>query len=164
MHSQGRETSIQRNASHGWEVAALAVKAVLDRVVAAGLLLALAPALATIALYARISSPGPALVRSRRSGRDGNPFELLRFDLPGPLAELPQIVNVARGDMSLVGPRPTRHGRPVMKPGMTGLAQVHDLTERLPAREAECDQRYFRDWSLGMDLRIIVKTMLRALR
>jgi lipopolysaccharide/colanic/teichoic acid biosynthesis glycosyltransferase len=151
--------------SHGGTTLSLAVKAVLDRVVAGMMLLVLAPALAMVALYALTASPGPALVRSRRAGRDGNPFELLRFDLPGPLAELPQIVNVARGDMSLVGPPPTRHGWPPMRPGITGLAQVHDLTERLPAaRRAVYDERYVREWSLALDLRILARTLARAFR
>src|SRR3954447_26947280 len=102
MHSQGCESSTERRTSHGRANVSLAVKAVLDRVVAGMLLLVLAPALVFVALYAWTVSPGRARARGRRAGRDGNPFELLRFDLPGPLAELPQIVNVARGHMSLV--------------------------------------------------------------
>lgn len=113
MHLQGRETSTDWRITHGRVAAALAVKSGFDRLVGAALLLVLAPALAVIALYARHMSSGPALVGSHRPGRDGNPFVLLRFDLPGPLAELPQMVNVARGELP--------------------LAQVYDLTERLAA-------------------------------
>ena len=95
------------------------------------------------------------------------------------LDELPQLVNVLRGDMSLVGPRPhaVDHNqqyrrlipgymqRHAFKPGITGLAQVAGLrgetsTLDLMANRVEADLRYQRDWSLKLDIKILIKTLL----
>lgn len=109
-------------------------KRLLDIVVSAVLLLVLAPVLAALAIWIRLASPGPILYRGRRVGRGGVPFDMLKFrsmvvnadkigasstadddpriTRPGKvmrkfkLDELPQFINVLRGDMSLVGPRP----------------------------------------------------------
>jgi putative colanic acid biosynthesis UDP-glucose lipid carrier transferase len=94
------------------------------------------------------------------------------------LDELPQLFNVLRGEMSLVGPRPhaTAHNeeyrklihgymlRHKVKPGITGLAQVNgwrgetDTLEKMEKR-VECDHQYIREWSLGLDLRILLRTI-----
>jgi putative colanic acid biosynthesis UDP-glucose lipid carrier transferase len=145
-----------------------------------------------------------------RYGLDGRRFRILKFrtmrvleagDQPGlrqatrddpritplgrvlrrwSLDELPQLFNVIRGEMSLVGPRPhaVDHNeqyrrlipgymqRHTFKPGITGLAQVEGLrgeTSNLQsmARRIDADLRYQRDWSLSLDLKILIKTFLR---
>jgi putative colanic acid biosynthesis UDP-glucose lipid carrier transferase len=185
------------------------VKAALDRVLAALLLLALSPLLLAVAALIRMDSPGPVLFRQPRHGSDGQVFDVLKFrtmrvteaDAPRQarrddprvtrpgrflrrtsLDELPQLVNVLAGDMSLVGPRPhpvalnhefagrihafmQRHR---VKPGITGWAQVHgyrgetDTLEKMQKR-FEYDLYYIEHWSLGLDLKILLRT-LTALR
>jgi len=169
-------------------------KRLLDVVVSAVLLLLLGPAMLLIALLVRIDSPGPALFVARRSGRRGVPFAMLKFRTmhvgsreqgaitapadpritrTGPwlrlfkLDELPQLWNVLRGDMSLVGPRPEDPDivrehydaelRRVLdvRPGMTGLAQVTyfpDMSDRVPP-EADA-QAYYRDVQLKEKLAV----------
>ena len=158
-----------------------ALKHALDRILAAVLLLVLAPLLAVIALLVKRGSPGPVLFRQRRVGRDGQDFDMLKFRTMAPsetapafvppdglapggvegvdrrtrvgrvlrrtsLDELPQLVNVVRGEMSLVGPRPERpeyvegfvadlarySERHRVRSGMTGLSQVHGLRGQCP--------------------------------
>ncbi len=139
-------------------------KRALDLAVAVPLTVALAPVMAGLALWVRRDSPGPALFRQERIGFAGRPFTLLKFRsmVVGAqgmgaglrvtsgderitrsgrvlrrlsLDELPQLVNIVRGDMSLVGPRPTvasqvarytpaQRRRLRARPGVTGLAQV----------------------------------------
>jgi putative colanic acid biosynthesis UDP-glucose lipid carrier transferase len=156
-----------------------------------------------------MDSPGPVLFRQPRHGSDGQVFDVLKFrtmrvteaDAPRQarrddprvtrpgrflrrtsLDELPQLVNVLAGDMSLVGPRPhpvalnhefagrihafmQRHR---VKPGITGWAQVHgyrgetDTLEKMQKR-FEYDLYYIEHWSLGLDLKILLRT-LTALR
>ena len=168
-----------------------------------------------IALAIRFESPGPALFRQRRVGLNGRTFEMLKFrtmhhhalccgdcqqasrDDPRvtrvghwlrclSLDELPQLINVLRGDMSVVGPRPhalgTRAGgrlfeevtphyaaRHRIRPGMTGLAQVRgwrgetDTEEKL-LRRIDSDLEYIATWSLNLDFRIIASTVVTVLR
>lgn len=187
----------------GRPLSALVVKAVADRVLALVGLLLLLPVLLLLALAVRLSSPGPALFRQTRVGLAGRPFTMLKFrtmaldaeSRTGPvwaatadpratplgrwlrrtsLDELPQLVNVLRGEMSLVGPRPERpeflaafeaqhpgYGvRHLVRPGITGLAQVEGwrgATELGP--RLECDLLYIRHWSLGLDVAILVRTL-----
>jgi lipopolysaccharide/colanic/teichoic acid biosynthesis glycosyltransferase len=87
------------------------------------------------------------------------------------VTELPQLVNVFKGEMSLVGPRPEteervkrysewQRQRLICKPGMTGLAQVHGLREESASEDkAYFDLRYIQDWSLLTDLALILETM-----
>jgi Undecaprenyl-phosphate glucose phosphotransferase len=181
-------------------------KRVIDVGVSAVLLILLAPLLAALALAIRLDSPGPALFRQPRQGFKDNVFELLKFrtmrhDPAAPfeqarandarvtrvgrwlrrtsLDELPQLINVLRGEMSLVGPRPhqvalnaafmqhirryaTRHR---VKPGITGLAQVHgwrgatDTEEKMAGRISH-DLYYIEHWSLLLDLKILALTVL----
>lgn len=183
-------------------------KRALDVVLAlAGLVVAALPWL-LIGLAIRLDSPGPVLFRQTRIGRAGHRFTLLKFrtmyvDAPDgaqarrgdprvtragrwlrrtSLDELPQLVNVLKGEMSIVGPRPhapgTRagqrlfeevtnryHARHLVRPGLTGLAQVRglrgetDTEEKLLLRLAS-DLEYVRSWSLGMDLWIIGRTVV----
>lgn len=186
-----------------------AIKRLLDIILSALLLLLLAPLLIGIAVAIRRTSPGPALFRQTRGGRNGRPFEMLKFrtmvsdaearlgsvvDIDGldqpvfkivddpritpvgrwlrrfSVDELPQLLNVLKGDMTLVGPRPEelrlvkkydvwQRRRLKMKPGITGLQQVvargslADLTERV-----RLDIYYTRKQSLLLDLVILFRT------
>ncbi len=165
-------------------------------------LLLLSPFLAVLALLVRRGSPGPALYRQERCGENGKPFVLYKFRTmradaeagTGPvwtvendprrtrigaflrrhnLDELPQLWNVLRGEMSLVGPRPERPcfveqfkeditrymWRHVSKPGITGWAQVNGLRGNTDLQErVKYDLYYLEHWSLAFDFKIIVKT------
>lgn len=177
-----------------------------DIVVSALVLLLAAPLLCGVALAVRGSSPGPVLFRQRRLGQHGREFELLKFrsmqvntdsDTTWSVAtdarvtrvgqflrdksldELPQLINVLRGDMSLVGPRPERptfvdeftreidsyafrHRVPV---GLTGWAQIHGLRgDTSIADRAQFDNNYIENWSLWSDLAILARTVGTVLR
>ncbi|MFI6502189.1 sugar transferase [Nonomuraea typhae] len=184
------------------------VKNAFDRVVAALAVLLLSPGLLAIAVAIRMTSPGPALFRQTRVGRDGSTFQVLKFrtmvadaerlkqklfaanEFDGvlfkirndpritgigaflrkySLDELPQLLNVVRGDMSLVGPRPplpeevAKYGidvrrRLVVKPGMTGLWQVSGRSDLTWEESVRLDLRYVENWSLILDLQILWKT------
>ncbi|TMR90026.1 sugar transferase [Nonomuraea basaltis] len=182
------------------------VKNVFDRLVAAGLLVLLAPLLAGLAVAVRVTSPGPALFRQIRVGRDGRLFTILKFrtmrhgseqqkitlvsDRDGllfkirndprvtplgtlmrrhSLDELPQLINVVLGHMSLVGPRPplpeevARYGddvrrRLLVRPGLTGLWQVSGRSDLSWEESVRLDLRYVENWSLTLDLQILWKT------
>jgi exopolysaccharide biosynthesis polyprenyl glycosylphosphotransferase len=187
-----------------------ASKRLFDIAFSAGALLALLPVFAGIALVIRLESRGPALFRQNRVGRGNRLFPVLKFrtmraersDHDGArsasrdddrvtrfgrflrrtsLDELPQLINVLAGEMSIVGPRPHALGstaedesfwsieerywdRHAIKPGMTGLAQVRgfrgatvrrsDLSERLKA-----DLEYLDGWTLGRDIGIVFRTL-----
>jgi putative colanic acid biosynthesis UDP-glucose lipid carrier transferase len=187
------------------------VKRASDIVLAALILLLIAPILAAIALGVKLSSPGPVLFRQRRYGLDGREIVVYKFRSmtvteDGPvvrqatkndarvtrfgaflrktsLDELPQFINVLQGRMSIVGPRPhaVAHNemyrkliksymvRHKVRPGITGWAQVNGLrgetetVEKMKAR-IEYDLDYLRNWSLGLDLAIIWKTIFVVFR
>ena len=192
-----------------------AVKMAMDYLIAALALLVLAVPMGLIALAIRLDSPGPVLFRQRRIGFNDRPFEVFKFRtmfddaadhdaarqvLAGDprvtrigrllrrtsLDELPQILNVLRGEMSLVGPRPhapgTRAGhrrfdevvanyaaRHRVKPGLTGLAQVRGLrgptpNEELLLKRVESDLEYIAHWSPWLDLVLLLRTPLVVLR
>jgi lipopolysaccharide/colanic/teichoic acid biosynthesis glycosyltransferase len=167
-----------------------------------GLVLA-APVLSCAAVAIRLGSPGHAIYRQRRVGRGGSPFDLykLRTMVSGAerlgaglavdagderitrigallrrtsLDELPNLVNVLRGEMSLIGPRPTvqvqvdrytdrQRGRLLARPGITGWAQVNGRAS-LPWHERiDLDLWYIEHASLKLDLRILVATVRMAL-
>lgn len=187
----------------GW---AAIQKRVFDVAVSSLLLLVTLPVMAAIALAIRLAAGAPVLYRQERMGLDGHVFWMLKFRTmvhdaereTGPvwarredpretrvgsflrrtsLDELPQLWNVLRGDMSLVGPRPERPVfieqfrrevpgymlRHKVKAGLTGWAQVHrwrgdtSLQERI-----EHDLYYIRHWSLGLDVRILLMTLWRV--
>jgi lipopolysaccharide/colanic/teichoic acid biosynthesis glycosyltransferase len=129
---------------------------------------------------------GKALASEMRCGYNGRPFRLYRFnvdraarELNGTekmlallsISELPQLLNVLKGEMSLVGPRPEpfdrvkrysdwQRQRLSCKPGVTGLAQVHGLREENSSEDkAYYDLRYIQDWSLLSDLSLVVQTI-----
>ena len=162
----------------------LAWKHALDRAGAAAALLVVAPVLALAAVGVKISSPGPVLVRERRIARDGGSFEMLAFRSTPVLRrwavdQLPQLVNVVRGDMSFVGPRPERpefvelfgenlrrHEQPrLVKPGIVGWAQVRELQGHAPLADRErWDDLYVESWSLRLDLKIVLMTLRESWR
>lgn len=178
------------------------------------LLLAFALPMLLVALAVRLDSPGPAWFRQRRVGLNNQSFEMLKFrtmrlrDTPAePLSqatrddprltrlgaflrrtsldELPQLFNVLRGDMALVGPRPHAPGtaangrrfeaivpfyagRHRVKPGITGLAQVRGLrgetrTEDAVRARVDADFEYIQRWSVGLDLIILLRTAICVL-
>ncbi len=177
-----------------------AIKYSVDRVSAAVLLLVAAPFLALAALAVWLNMGFPVFFRQRRVGLDGREFEIVKVrSMIGPASpgeeptltrlgaflrrtsidELPQLLNVLRGDMSLVGPRPERpeladsfakqicrYGeRHRAKSGITGWAQVHGLgrgperfSGRALAERVEWDNYYIENWSLLLDLKILFLT------
>ena len=175
----------------------LAFKRLLDIVVSAVALLLLAPFFLLIAAIVRLESPGPALFRQDRLGQGGSVFTLYKFrtmshaprvvsreifaDNPEltrtgrwlrrlKIDELPQLWNVLRGDMSLVGPRPAMpeqievlnaagRRRLEVRPGLTGLAQVNGNIH-LPWEERwRYDRRYVEEISFRLDAGILWKTI-----
>jgi Undecaprenyl-phosphate glucose phosphotransferase len=168
----------------------------------------LSPLFLIIAVLVKLSSPGPILFRQERVGRNGRIFTLLKFRTMHccatadsdtlwttrndprctaigatlrkfSLDELPQLLNVVRGEMSLVGPRPERphfvskfrtniqkyNLRHCCHVGMTGWAQVNGLRGNTSISDRlQYDLYYIRNWSFGLDLQIIARTMFTALR
>jgi len=203
-----RTVSLSAQALTGW---AYRIKRAEDVILAGlGLTLALIFIL-LIALWIHFDSPGPVLFRQRRIGLGGREFEVLKFRTMRTdcaeaatcrqatrgdprvtragawlrrfsLDELPQLINVLRGEMSLVGPRPHAPGtcaggrpfeqvvavyaaRHCVLPGMTGLAQVRGWrgeteTEEKLVYRVESDLEYIVTWSLWLDAKIIARTLL----
>ena len=164
----------------------------MDIVGASILLVLTAPLMAVIACSIKLESRGPVLFRHARLGRNGVPFVINKFrtmvvgvkghvlTLEDPritrvgrflrvnsLDELPQLVNVVKGDMSLVGPRPLPAGiarpeelrRLVMRPGLTGLVEVSDPHLLNWDRRMELDIWYVDNWSLWLDVKILFRTI-----
>jgi Undecaprenyl-phosphate glucose phosphotransferase len=188
---------------YGWNAV---LKRGLDLVVSSVTLVLCAPLLAMITLLIKASSPGPVLYRQQRMGLDCRPFTLLKFrsmradaEPEGTpiwstkndqrctrvglwlrrlsLDELPQLINVLKGEMSLVGPRPERPEfiaqfrqaiprymlRHKIQAGMTGWAQIHgyrgdtSIEERL-----RYDLDYIQRWSLVFDVKILILTLIKG--
>lgn len=184
----------------------LLLKSLEDLILSSIILLLIAPLLALIALAVKLDSPGPVFFRQPRNGWSGRTFHIWKFrsmyvhpvengvirqaEKNDPrvtrvgrflrrtsLDELPQLFNVLRGEMSLVGPRPhaVQHdeeysqriaeyfARLNIKPGITGLAQVRGLRgetrdiEQM-AQRVECDIEYINHWSLWLDMTILLRT------
>ncbi|MCP3822521.1 sugar transferase [Streptomyces sp. A3M-1-3] len=156
-------------------------KRALDAAGSLALLLILAPLLILLTAASVATSAGPPFTRRTAAGLYGRPFETLKFRIaPTPLGrlldryaldELPQLVNVLRGEMSLVGPRPLPARDPActvhrleVRPGITGLWQVGARSD-LPWEEMSLlDLHYIEHHWLGMDLAILVRTVPAALR
>ena len=146
---------------------ALLLKHTLDRLIAAGGLLVMAPIIAAVALALRLRG-GPVLHREQRVGMGGRPVAVRTFAVPDGwrlaalgVPALPQLWTVLTGRMSIVGPRPREPGfeAPPARPGLTGLAQLAQLDRWLSVTEQlALDERYAREWSLGLDARIIWRT------
>ena len=177
-----------------WELSA---KRALDLAVSGSALVLCSPLGALIALAVYLDLGWPVLFRQRRPGRNGLPFELLKFrTMQHPSAarstdaarlttlgrllrrlsadELPQLVNILRGEMSLVGPRPLlmeylgrysprQAQRHAVRPGLTGLAQVSGRNALSWPEKFELDVRYVESWSFISDLRILAETVRQAL-
>jgi exopolysaccharide biosynthesis polyprenyl glycosylphosphotransferase len=206
------EASVEIGAPPGWAAWAKRAEDVLLAVLALALF---ALPMLLIALAVRLDSRGPVLFRQARTGRAGVPFVMLKFRTmrhdPAAqgmvrqatrndarvtrlgamlrrtsLDELPQLFNVLRGEMSMVGPRPHAPGtraagrlfqdvvphypaRYRVRPGLTGLAQVRGLrgetdTEEKLIRRVDADLEYIERWSLLLDLVIVLRTGLAVLR
>lgn len=189
------------------------VKEVEDRIFASIILLLISPVMLTIAALIKLDSPGPVFFRQKRLGYNNRFFDILKFrtmrqededpwgstltqrDDPRvtpigrilrrwSLDELPQFINVLRGEMSIVGPRPHAlsakagdclykeavpfyDARHRVKPGITGWAQINGWrgptdTVRQIQKRVEHDLYYIEHWSLGLDLRIILLTVLKG--
>jgi len=184
------------------------IKAIEDRVLTGLILILISPVMAALAIGVKLSSPGPVFYRQERVSWAGKPFHMLKFrSMPidveeesGPvwakqneqratpfgaflrrtsLDELPQFINVLKGDMSIVGPRPERPmfvdrfkgeipdymQKHLVKGGITGWAQINgwrgdtDLAKRI-----EYDLFYIENWSLSLDLKIIFLTIFKVFR
>lgn len=181
------------------------VKWLEDKVLSSLILLLISPLMIVLALGVKLTSPGPVFYRQERVGLNNKPFQMLKFrSMPvdteksgvqwggsaakattrfgqfirkSSLDELPQFLNVLKGDMSIVGPRPERPmfvaqfkeeipdymKKHMVKAGITGWAQVHgwrgdtDLHTRI-----EYDLYYIENWSLWLDLKIIVMTVFKG--
>ena len=182
-------------------------KAIEDKLVATVALILLSPILLITTVAIKLDSPGPVFFRQARTGWDGREFKIWKFrsmraDLQEDanvvqatrddsrvtkvgrfirktsIDELPQLLNVLAGQMSLVGPRPhaVQHNieyskriidylsRHRIKPGITGLAQIRGFrgeTKELSQMEkrVQCDLEYINNWSIGLDLSIMVRTL-----
>jgi undecaprenyl-phosphate galactose phosphotransferase/putative colanic acid biosynthesis UDP-glucose lipid carrier transferase len=189
----------------------LTAKRASDLLLAGTMTVLLAPLLAFVSLLIKIDSPGPVLFRQRRRGFNGREFTIYKFRTmhvleDGPVIpqaqrndtrvtrfgrvlratsidELPQLINVIRGHMSLVGPRPhaVAHDdgyaklianyafRQHVKPGLTGWAQVHGFRGEtaylaLMEQRVTLDLWYIKHWSIWLDLRIIGLTCFELIR
>lgn len=187
------------------------IKRSFDVVAALAVLVLLSPLLAITAVLIKLDSRGPILFRQARHGFNGQPFHILKFRTMsvlenGPqisqaerddarvtrigkllrrcsIDELPQLLNVLSGSMSLVGPRPhaaahDNHFNKILRnyafrqhvrPGLTGWAQVHGYRGPTPTlldirRRVEFDLWYIKNWSVGLDCLIILRTFAEILR
>jgi lipopolysaccharide/colanic/teichoic acid biosynthesis glycosyltransferase len=174
------------------------IRRLVDVVVAGVALVVLSPVLGALALIVRVRLGSPVLFRQARSGQDGVEFTIVKLRTmraeryPGEpdadrtprlghllrstsLDELPQLINVLRGDMSLIGPRPTlpeqvaRYGpherrRLEIRPGLTGWAQVNGRNSLTWPERIELDIWYIDHRSLRLDLSIVARTVRRLLR
>lgn len=176
-------------------------KRVLDIVLAAAGLLVLLIPMILVAIAIKLDSEGPAIYSQERLGKGGKPFMIYKFrsmirnaEADGPcwaerdddrctrlgrflrrsrIDELPQLVNILRGDMSFVGPRPERayfydeferyipgfRARLLVQPGMTGHAQVNGGYDLRPEEKIVYDMEYIRKRSFRMDLQCIIRTV-----
>ena len=183
----------------------LYIKRALDFLLSLFALVLLSPLLAIIALIVKLTSPGPVLFRQKRVGIHKTYFTIYKFrsmrqDAPkdrathllqdatsyitpvgrflrkSSLDELPQLINILRGDMSIVGPRPAlynqydliaerdKYGANDVLPGLTGLAQVEGRDELPIPKKAELDGYYAGHISFGMDVKLILRTFLAVVQ
>jgi len=175
----------------------------LDIFIAIAAMLILSPVLVAIVITVRLSSKGLAIFKQERAGKNGKPFVFYKFrtmkldvDPFGPspksgqdsrltkvgkflrefsLDELPQLFNVLKGDMSIIGPRPLylsqilewserQKKRLLVKPGLTGLAQIHGRAELTREEKLELDVKYVENAGLLTDIRIMLATIVQVFR
>lgn len=180
-------------------------KVVLDAVLALIALLLLWPVLIIVAVLIYLDDPGTIIYRQERAGRHHRPFVIYKFrsmltSTPSlstaelqamnistvtrvgkiirrtSLDELPQIVNILKGDMSFIGPRPAlmtqhdvlrereRHGIEVLRPGLSGLAQVEGRDELRLDEKIRFDRHYLERVSLAYDVQLILRTIGAVLK
>ena len=179
-------------------------KRIFDLIMALVLMLILAPLYLLVVLEVMLTSVGPVLFRTRRSGKNSRLFTMYKFrtmrvDTPQvathllkkpdqfltpvggflrqtSLDELPQLINVLRGDMSLVGPRPalfnqddlislrTARGVNELTPGITGWAQVNGRDSLPIAEKVKLDEWYLKNRSFWLDLKVVGMTVVKVLR
>lgn len=198
LKPMSEKSPLEASPQRGWRGM---MKRVVDMVCAGAVLAAVSPVLAVTALLIRMMMGGPVLFRQVRPGRYERPFTLLKFrtmndarDSEGHLLgdrerltrlgqylracsldELPQLWNVLRGDMSLVGPRPLlmeyleyytaeQARRHEAMPGVTGWAQIKGRNALSWEEKFALDVWYVDNWSLALDLRILLTTIGRVLR
>jgi Undecaprenyl-phosphate glucose phosphotransferase len=190
--------SLQGAPLDGWNLIA---KRGFDVLAATVALVLAAPVMGVVAALIKLGSPGPVFFRQERMGMDGRTFRMIKFrtmradaeasgakmavaddprrtGLGGwlrrlSLDEIPQLFNILRGDMSLVGPRPERpvfieefkrqipryHLRHKVKAGLTGWAQIHGLRGQTSIeKRIQYDLYYIENWSLLLDLKILLRT------
>jgi undecaprenyl phosphate N,N'-diacetylbacillosamine 1-phosphate transferase len=174
-------------------------KRVLDILIAITAMVILSPALVVIWIAIKLSNKGPVIFMQERAGKNGIPFVFYKFRTmkpdvepfgPSPksgkdprltkvgkflreysLDELPQLFNILKGDMSIVGPRPLyisqisewnerQKKRLLVKPGLTGLAQIEGRAELTREEKLEFDVKYVETTSLLADIRIILSTIV----
>ena len=180
------------------------MKRIFDLIIALVLMLILAPLLLLVVLAIRLTSVGPVLFRTRRVGKNSRFFTMYKFrtmrvDTPQvathllkkpdqfltpvggflrqtSLDELPQLINVLRGDMSLVGPRPalfnqddlislrTARGVNELTPGITGWAQVNGRDSLPITEKVKLDEWYLKNRSFWFDLKVVGMTVVKVLR
>jgi lipopolysaccharide/colanic/teichoic acid biosynthesis glycosyltransferase len=179
------------------------VKRLFDTVLVLPAVVILLPVFAVIVIAIRVSSKGPAVFKQKRAGKNGTPFTFYKFrtmktdvdpfgsspksgDDPRltkigkflreySLDELPQLFNVLKGDMSIVGPRPLyvsqmaewnerQKKRLLVKPGLTGLAQISGRGELTREEKLELDVKYVETASFRTDIKIILATIIQVFR
>lgn len=177
------------------------IKRTIDFLLSLTALIVLSPILIIVAILIKIDSPGPVLFKQRRLGKNKKEFYILKFrtmrsdtpkDLPThlfknpemfitrlgktlrstSLDELPQLINIIKGEMSIVGPRPAlwnqfdlieerdKYGANDVLPGLTGWAQINGRDTVSIEDKARFDGEYVRKYGVGMDLMVFVKTII----
>ncbi|MDF2557716.1 MAG: capsular biosynthesis protein [Bacillales bacterium] len=180
------------------------IKPIIDFLISLLALLMIWPVLFIIALIIKIDSPGPVLFKQKRFGKDKEFFNILKFrsmrsdapkDTPthllkdantqitkvgkflrkSSLDELPQILNILKGEMSVIGPRPAlwnqtdliderdKYNANSVRPGLTGWAQINGRDELPIVVKARLDGEYVKKINLWFDLKIFMKTILSVL-
>ncbi|MFB2118262.1 sugar transferase [Parapedobacter sp. 2B3] len=174
------------------------LKRLIDIIASLGVILILSPVMLIIAVLVKLQDGGPALFKQKRVGRNGKEFIFLKFrSMPvatpnvessdvkkltvTPLGkvirrtnldELPQLFNILKGDMSLIGPRPpipaqtglvalrSENGALALRPGLTGWAQVNSYDFMPEEEKARFDGDYAQKLSLWMDIRVVLRTLV----
>jgi len=178
-------------------------KRIVDIVISLPVLIILSPVFVVIAIAKKISDKGPAVFKQERAGKDGKPFvfykfrtmkldvdpfgaspkskedprltKIGRFLREYSLDELPQLFNILKGDMSIVGPRPLyisqmaewnerRKRRLLVKPGLTGLAQIHGRGGLTQEEKLELDVKYVETAGFLADIKIVLATIAQLFR
>ena len=180
----------------------LGLKRLLDVVICSVLLILLSPLLALIGLIIKLTSPGPIFFVQERVGMNGRIFRMLKFrtmnGTPNPnrrgwtkeeearitklgrllrpygFDELPQLINIIKGDMSIIGPRAplpiqvgsfSEYERRAfkMRPGVTGLSAIRGRYALTPEQRRRLNTEYVEQWSLGLDFKILLHTIIIVL-